>query len=332
MKRFLSISVAAAVVLAALSFASCSKPAVPQAPTLKIAYSDWPGWVAWDVTQAKGFFKKEGVNVQLIWFGYGPSMDAFSAGKVDAVCVTNGDALVTSASGAKNVEILLNDYSNGNDMIIAKPGINSVKDLKGKKIGVEVGLVDHLLLLKALQMNGLSAKDVTLVNMHTDQAAQILASSGVDAVAAWQPNAGQALQAVPGSKAIFTSADAPGLIYDTLAVNPESLAKYPDAWKKVVKAWYETVDYIDDPAHKAEVVGIMSARDNLPPAQYAAFMDGTHLLTLNEALKAFTPGPGLDSLYGSSAIVDQFNVENKVYNTPQDIQANIDPQLIESLK
>ncbi|MHA0111632.1 putative urea ABC transporter substrate-binding protein, partial [Klebsiella pneumoniae] len=80
------------------------------------------------------------------WFDYSASMDAFSAGKIDAVTVTNGDALVTGAGGARSVMILLTDYSNGNDMVVAKPGIKSLKDLKGKKVGVEVGLVEHLLL------------------------------------------------------------------------------------------------------------------------------------------------------------------------------------------
>ena len=56
-----------------------------------------------------------------------------TAGKVDAVMVTNGDALVTGANGAKNVMVLVTDYSNGNDMVVAKPGIKSLKDLKGKK-------------------------------------------------------------------------------------------------------------------------------------------------------------------------------------------------------
>jgi len=302
------------------------------AEPLKIAYSDWPGWVAWDVADKKGFFKAEGVDVQLLWFEYGPSMDAFSAGKVDAVAVTNGDALVTASSGARNVMILLNDYSNGNDMIVAKPGITSVKDLKGKKIGVEIGLVDHLLLLKALQLNGLKESDVTLVKMATDQAAQVLASGAVDAVAAWQPNAGQALKAVKGSQAIFTSADVPGLIYDALAVSPTSLAKDKPSWAKVVKVWYKTVEYILDPKNATEVVGIMSARDNLPPAEYAAFMKGTHLLTLAEAKKALQKGEGLDSVYGSTKIVDGFNVANAVYADPQKIEAAIDPSFILALK
>src|SRR6188768_4549275 len=98
----------------------------PTGPTLKIAYSDWPGWVAWEIAIQKGWFKEAGVDVEFKWFDYVPSMEAFSAGKVDAVCMTNGDALVTGATGGKSVSIIINDYSDGNDMIIAKPGIASV--------------------------------------------------------------------------------------------------------------------------------------------------------------------------------------------------------------
>ena len=126
------------------------------AEPLKIAYSDWPGWVAWEVAIQKGFFKKAGVDVRFEWFDYVASMDAFAAGKVDACAMTNGDTLVTGATGGRGIMILINDYSNGNDMIVGAPGINSVKDLKGKKIGVEIGFVSHLLLLKALYLHMLS--------------------------------------------------------------------------------------------------------------------------------------------------------------------------------
>jgi NitT/TauT family transport system substrate-binding protein len=185
---------------------------VPLGPELKIAYSDWPGWVAWEIAIQKGWFKEVGVNANFKWLNYVPTMEAYSAGKVDAVAVTNGDALVTGSSGARSVCILANDYSNGNDMVVAKPGIKSVAELKGKKIGVEKGFVDHLLLLNALKAAKLTEKDVKLVNIKTDDAAQSLKSGSVDAVAAWQPNSGAALKEVPGSTAVYTSADAPGLI------------------------------------------------------------------------------------------------------------------------
>jgi NitT/TauT family transport system substrate-binding protein len=259
-------------------------------------------------------------------------MEAYSANKVDAVAMTNGDALVTGATGAKSKAIIINDYSNGNDMVVAKPGIKSLKDLKGKKIGVEIGFVDHLLLLKGLEANGMKESDVTLVNIPTHETAKALASGDVDAIAAWQPNSGQALKAVAGSKAIYTSADAPGLIYDVLAVNPASLSARKDDWAKVVKVWYRVVDYLNDPQTKEDAIKIMASRVNLPPAEYQEFLSGTKILTLAEAKKAFAKGKGLDSIYGSSETVDKFNVDNKVYEKPEPVADYIDSSLTMALK
>jgi len=298
-----------------------------QAEPLKIGYSDWPGWVAWEVGIEKGWFKEAGVEVKFEWFDYVASMDAFAAGQLDAVAMTNGDTLVTGATGARGVMILINDYSNGNDMVVAGPGIKSVKDLKGKKIGVEVGFVSHLLLLDALEQNGLSEADVELVNVPTNETPQVLASGDVDAIVAWQPNSGMALQQVPGSTAVFSSADQPGLIYDVLAVAPASLAANKADWGKVVKVWYRIVDYINDPATFEDAVSIMSARVGLKPEAYKGFIKGTRILPLEEAKGFFGKGDGYKSLYGSSKISDDFNVANKVYEKAQDIDSYIDGSL-----
>jgi NitT/TauT family transport system substrate-binding protein len=318
---------AIATVTAALAVGFAAAPAHAAAP-LKIGYSDWPGFVAFQIALDKGWFKQAGVDVDFEWFDYSASLDAFSAGKLDAVGATNGDALVTGATGAKNVMILLTDYSSGNDMIVAKPSVKSVKDLKGKKIGVEVGLVDHLLLDTALEKNGLKEADVSLVNAKTNELPQVLASSkDIAAVGAWQPNAGEALKRVPGSRAIFTSADAPGLIYDAITVNPASLSARKADWAKVLKVWYQCVAYVNDPKTQGDAVKIMSARVGLTPAQYLPLLKGTHLLDATAAKKAFTKGDGLDSVYGSSTNADKFNVRNAVYKQAQDVATYIDPSL-----
>ena len=223
----------AAGLLAALTFSAAGALAEP----LKIGYSDWHGWVAWEVAIEKEWFAEAGVEVKFEWFDYVASMDAFAAGQIDAVAMTNGDALVTGATGAKSVMILINDYSNGNDMVVAAPGVDSVAGLKGKKIGVEIGFVGHLLLLDALAQHGLSESDVELINVPTNETPQVLASGEVDAIVAWQPNSGMALSLVPGSKPIHTSANQPGLIYDVLAVNPASLDQRRADWAKVVQVW-----------------------------------------------------------------------------------------------
>ncbi len=302
------------------------------AAKLKIGYSDWPGWVAWEIGIQKGWFKKAGIDVEFIWFEYVPSMDAFAASKVDAVCMTNGDALVTGATGKACKGILINDYSNGNDMVVGRPGIRKITELKGKKVGVELGFVSHLLLLKGLEANGMKESDVTLINMPTHETPQGLASKQVDAIVAWQPNSGQALKTVPGSQPIFTSADAPGIIYDLLYVSNESLAANREDWQKVVKIWYDIVDYIKDDNNREEVLKILSARVGLTPEDYAPLLEGTYLLTAEQAQKRFAKAKGLDSVYGSSEVVNTFNMANKVYEKSQDIDTYFDPSLIMELK
>jgi NitT/TauT family transport system substrate-binding protein len=326
MKKILAIKQlikAAAATLAAMAFSVAAQAAEP----LKIGYSDWPGWVAWQVAIEKGWFKEAGVDVTFEWFDYVASMDAFAAGKLDAVAMTNGDTLVTGSSGAQSVMIIVNDYSFGNDMIVAKPGIKSVKDLKGKKIGVEVGFVDHLLLLNALEAAGMTESDVELVNVPTNETPQVLASGDVDAVVAWQPSSGQALTQVPGSAAIYTSKDAPGLIYDVLAVSPASLASRKADWEKVARVWYRTVDYINDPKTQPDALTIMSAKVGLTADQYKPLLGGTKILSLAEAKAALQKGDGLTSLYGSSKMADDFNVKYEVYKEPQTVDSYIDPSI-----
>jgi len=304
------------------------------AAPLKVAFSDWPGWTALEIAAQKGWFKEAGVDVELLWFEYGPSMEAFTAGKCDAVTVTNGDALVTGANGAKNVMILMTDYSNGNDMIVAKPGIASLKELKGKKIGIEIGLVEHLLLLNGLKKIGLTDKDVELVPTPTNQTPQVLASGQVDAIGAWQPNSGAALKAVPGSKALYTSASEPGLIYDAVVVSPQSLANRRADWVKFVGVWDKVVKYLNDPKTRDDGIKIIAARAGVDPKEYAVFMPGTQLLTLAEGGKVLSAkSEGFDSLVGSSKIANEFNVTNAVYKDSQDVTTYIDASLtLEVLK
>ncbi|MHB0973792.1 MAG: ABC transporter substrate-binding protein [Thiobacillus sp.] len=295
------------------------------AQPLKIGYSDWPGWVAWQVAIDKGWFKEAGVPVDFEWFDYSASMDAFSAGKIDAVLMTNGDALVTGAAGGKSVMIMLTDYSNGNDMIVAKPGIKSLEELKGKKVAVEEGLVEHLLLLDGLKKAGMKESDVTLVNAKTNEMPQVLASGDVAAIGAWQPIAGQAMKAVPGSRPVYTSANEPGLIYDVLAVNPASAKQHKAEWLKVVKVWDRVVKYINDPKTQPDAVKIMAARVGVTPQVYLPLLKGTHLLSLADGRKVYVKAAGFGSLYGSSKVADDFNVANGVYKAHQDVDSYIDP-------
>jgi NitT/TauT family transport system substrate-binding protein len=316
-------------VVAAATPQPVAPPRAPSAP-LQIGYSDWPGFVALEVPAAKGWFKEAGLDIKLVWFEYVPSLEAFQAGKLDAVGITNGDQLVIAASKTPSTMVLLTDYSNGNDMIVARDGIADVKALKGKKVGVEVGFVDHLLLLNALKSAGLKEADVKLVNVPTDQTPQALKSGSVDAIAAWQPSSGSALQEVAGSKAIHTSAEAPGLIYDGIATTPDSFASRRDDWIAFTKVWYRTVDYIMNPENRAEILQIMSARVGLTPQKYEPLLQGTFLLNGAGNVKHYAPGSDLFSVYFSDITTNEFNVANKVYAAPIAIETVLDPSVVQA--
>jgi NitT/TauT family transport system substrate-binding protein len=319
-RRAALVAVLACMVAQVVSAAQAAAP-------LRLGYSDWPGWVAWQIAIDKGWLTQAGLDVKFEWFDYSASMEAFAAGKIDGDCVTNGDALVMGAGGARNVMIMLTDYSNGNDMIVARPGITSLKDLKGKKIGIEIGLVEHLLLLDGLKKQGMTQDDVTLVNSKTNETPQVLASGQVDAIGAWQPNSGMAMKALPGSRPVFTSAQLPGIIYDVLMVSPASLAAHRADYVRLIGVWDRVVNYINDPKTQPDAVQIMAARVGLTPAQYLPLLAGTHLLGVAEAKHVFAKGAGLESLYGSSKNADSFNVRYHVYPQPQNIDGCIEPAL-----
>lgn len=106
-KALMSVSV-----LSVILFSGCDNTAkIPASNTkasestqnqpIRIGYSDWPGFVAWQVAIEKGWLKEAGINADFKWFDYSSSLSAFAANQLDAVMVTNGDNLVTGSGVPK---------------------------------------------------------------------------------------------------------------------------------------------------------------------------------------------------------------------------------------
>ena len=162
----------------------------------------------------------------------------------------------------------------------------------------------------------------------------MLASGQVDAIGAWQPNSGAALKAVPGAKAVYTSADEPGLIYDAIVVSPQSLAQNRAEWVKVAKVWDKIVAYLADPKTAEDGIKIMAARAVVDAKEYASFMPGTKFLSLAEGAKVLSAKTaGFDSVLGSSKIADEFHVKNGVYKESQNAATYLDASItLDALK
>ena len=275
MKRFTT------VLFLALSFFATSLYAKP----LKIGYSAWPGWFVWHVSETKGLFKKNGVDVKMVWYDdYVASIEDFSAGKIDANSQTLNDSLISAAAGKKLKVVLVNDNSTGNDQIIAKKEIKSVGDLKGKTVAAEAGTVDHFLLLVALQKVGLKEKDIRFKNMPTDKAADEFAKGNLDAVGVFAPFTTAALKTGKGH-VLTDSGNFPGLIPDHLIFAEDIVKSRSEDVQKVVKTWFDTLDWISK--NKAEATKIIAKKAGVTEAEYASYEKGTTIFSLKDNLAAF---------------------------------------------
>jgi NitT/TauT family transport system substrate-binding protein len=294
-----------------------------------LGFSAWPGWFPWQVASEKGFFKKNGVTVNLKWYdNYTDSLTALTNGDIDANSQTLNDTLTSVTDGSRETIVLVNDNSTGNDQIIARPGINSINQLKGKTVAAEEGTVDHYLLMLALRKGGLRPKDVTFKPMATDAAAEALVNGKVDAVGVFAPFTTNALK-LPGSKAIATSKDFPGAIPDHLVVTGSLLDQRPQKVQALVKTWFETINWIR--AHKNEANAIMAKRAGVSESDYATYDAGTTIFSLKDKLNAFAPGRGAAHLQWQADSLSSFLVTSKLAPFKPSLDKLIDPRFVRAL-
>lgn len=301
----------------------------PAAPPITIGYSDWPGWTAWDIVEQQGFFKKHGVNVKLVWFpDYTASLNAFQTGQVDANCQTWSDTMGPLAQGQQAQAVLINDNSAGNDAIVAKAGINSVKDLKGKNVATELGTCDQFLLDLALAANGMSEKDIHYVNIKVQDCPGALITGKVDAVVVWEPNKSQLLAKLPGSKDIYDSKDQPGMIPDLLVMQKKVIDARPGDVQKIADAWYDMLSWWKE--HPDDAVKIEAKRTESDVNFYKSFIIGTRLFSAPEAEAAFTQSAKPTSLYTSGAAIGKFLMDQKQITKIPDFAAAINPTFVKA--
>jgi len=306
----------------------CGGPAATdKAPPITIGYSDWPGWVAWDIADQKGFFKARGANVQLKWFPvYTDSLNAFAAGSVDANCQTWGDSMGPLASGLAMKAVLVNDNSFGNDALLAQPGIASVKDLRGKKVATELGTVDHFLLLKALEANGMTEKDIQFTNIKVQDCPPAMLAHKVDAAVVWEPSLDKILSTVKGSKMLFSSKNLPGAIPDLLVMKSDIVEKRPEDVQKIVDAWYDAIDWWKK--NPDEAVKILAKHTDTKVVEYQAFVKGTRIFSAPESLAAMQKSSALTSLYTSGQSNAEFLVKADQVKSVPDYASAIEPKFV----
>lgn len=212
------------------------------ADKFKVAWSHYTGWEPWAYAEESGILKKwadkYGIEISLTLVNdYIESINLYTTGQFDACVMTNMDALtIPAAGGVDSTVLIVGDYSNGNDGIVMRKA-SSVKDLKGKDIMLVELSVSHYLLARALAMNGMSEKDVKVVNTSDADIASVFMTSNNSAVVTWNPPLQQVKQA-KNANLLFDSSQIPGEILDLMVVRSNADARFK---KALTGAWYETM-------------------------------------------------------------------------------------------
>lgn len=294
---------------------------------VKVGVSDWTGWVAWYVAQDQGYFKKYGAEVRLVWFAnYSDSIAALSTGQLDANSQTWSDTLGPLAKGVPLKVILVNDNSAGNDAVMVGPAIKNFADLRGHKVALEQYSISHFVLYTALSRNGLTPKDVNVVNLSAGDAAAAFMSGRVDAAVVWNPWISQIEQSGKG-RSLFTSKEMPGLIPDLLVAQAKSIEAQRKDFIAMIRAWFDTVSFIrTQPDH---AVAIMAKVVSLPPEQYRVFLPGTRFFDAAANEEAFdVKSP--KGLVNVAPTIAAFLLANKLIDGHPDAAKAIDRSLLDA--
>lgn len=315
----------AALIGTALSVAGAAALPLPAAAEVKVGVSDWTGWVAWYVAQEKGFFKKHGADVKLVWFAnYSDSIAALSTGQLDANSQTWSDTMGPLAKGLPLKAILVNDNSAGNDALVASPKVKSFADLKGKSIALEQYSISHFVLANALAKNGLKPSDVKIVNLSAGDAAAAFMTGRVEAAVVWNPWVSQIEKSGKG-RALFTSRDMPGLIPDLLVAQDKAIQAKRKDLVGMIRAWFDTVDFIAK--QPDEAVKIMSKVVSLPPADYKVFLPGTKFFDAAANKSAFDPNFPT-SLVAVAPTIQGFLKQHKLIEGQPEVARGLDGSLL----
>ena len=278
-----------------------------------MAWSHYTGWEPWGYAADAGIVKrwadKQGIEIEVVLVNdYIESVNLYTAGAMDAVTVTNMDALsIPAVGGVDTTALIVGDFSDGNDGVVSSEA-GSVAELKGKQIQLVELSVSHYLLARALGENGLRERDVTVVNTSDADIGGIFAANGGNVVT-WNPILMSILGATNQSaKLLFDSSKIPGEIIDMLVVRTDA---DPRLKKALVGAWYETMKIMSgSDAAANSAIAAMAEQAGGTEKEFRAQLETTRMFFDPAEAVAFTKGPDLKK---TMKYVAKFSFDHGLY-------------------
>jgi len=246
------------ITLATAAAVASALPASAQDTKVAIGISGWTGFAPLTLAKEAGIFKKHGLDVDLKKIPQKDRHLAIASGDVQCAATTVETWIVWNANGVATTQIFQLDKSYGADGMVVKPSIQKIADLKGKTVAASApGTAPYFTLAWMLKKNGLSVKDVSIVNLEPQAAANafVAGNAQLDAGMTYEPYL-SAVRAKPeAGKIIATTLDYP-MVMDTFGCTPKFLAGNPKAAKALADSYFEAVEMIaKDPKKSFEIMG-----------------------------------------------------------------------------
>jgi NitT/TauT family transport system substrate-binding protein len=229
-----------------------------QETKVAIGISGWTGFAPLTLAKEAGLFKKHGLDVSIKKIPQKDRHLAIASGDIQCAATTVETWVVWNANGVATTQIFQLDKSYGADGMVVKPNITKIADLKGKTVAADApGTAPYFGLAWMLKKNGLSIKDVKVVNLSPQAAANamIAGTDGIDAAMTYEPYLGAVRAKPEAGKIIATTLDYP-MVMDTFGCTPKFLAENPKAAKALADGYFDAVAMIKaDPKKSFEIMG-----------------------------------------------------------------------------
>ena len=223
-----------------------------------IAISGWTGFAPLTLASEAGLFKKHGLDVTIRKIPQKDRHLAIASGDVQCAATTVETWIVWNANGVATTQIFQLDKSYGADGMVVKPGIARIADLKGKTVAASApGTAPYFTLAWMLKKNGLSVKDVKVVNLEPQAAANafIAGNADLDAGMTYEPYLSSVRAKPEAGKIIATTLDYP-MVMDTFGCTPKFLAEHPKAAKALADGYFDALEMIKaEPKKSFEIMG-----------------------------------------------------------------------------
>ncbi|PTM62020.1 ABC transporter substrate-binding protein [Phreatobacter oligotrophus] len=222
-----------------------------------IGISGWTGFAPLTLAKEAGIFARNGLDVTIRKIPQASRHLAIASGDIQCAATTVETWIVWNANGIATTQLFQLDKSYGADGMAVRNGINSIRDLRGKTVAASApGTAPYFTLAWMLRENGLSIRDVTVVNMEPGPAAQAFVAGQNDAAMTYEPFLSSVRAAPQAGKIIATTLDYP-MVMDTFGCTPAFIQANEAAVRALAKSYFEALEMIK--TNQAEAYRIMGA-------------------------------------------------------------------------